>query len=415
MKCMSSTLRTAVILAVVVIAGCHSQSSASSTEGASGSGVGSSSAAGGSSSAAIDWSTTTPETVIDGAVNMPAFTVQIPSGWRFAGMMLRPGGCHPPAVPAYGLSYTALAPDGVTAYEGLPGVSWAWASDGSNPTSAKCAAINITSASAFLLNIVVPNMRPDAKNISVVPLPQAMQSGLQAQQQALAAKATANGRQTVDAARIRLAYTLNGKPVEEMLGAVVTCSESTMPAYPLLHRPAMTRRNCQSTGTNIRRTPQGALDAMIAKNLPAPQINPAWDSMIQQNMRTGFAKWQASNNAQFQAIQQHYQHVTAGMVQRAQQQMAQTQASTNAAMAQDRATQGAIDSAAQAQVRDSLNQQIFIDPNTGQKIQTSNQFSSAWISSDGQSVSLTTDTTANPNGVVDPVRQSWTELIPTGN
>ena len=275
MKCMSSTLRTAVILAVVVIAGCHSQSSASSTEGASGSGVGSSSAAGGSSSAAIDWSTTTPETVIDGAVNMPAFTVQIPSGWRFAGMMLRPGGCHPPAVPAYGLSYTALAPDGVTAYEGLPGVSWAWASDGSNPTSAKCAAINITSASAFLLNIVVPNMRPDAKNISVVPLPQAMQSGLQAQQQALAAKATANGRQTVDAARIRLAYTLNGKPVEEMLGAVVTCSESTMPAYPLLHRPAMTRRNCQSTGTNIRRTPQGALDAMIAKNLPAPQINPA--------------------------------------------------------------------------------------------------------------------------------------------
>jgi hypothetical protein len=30
-------------------------------------------------------------------------------------------------------------------------------------------------------------------------------------------------------------------------------------------------------------------------------------------------------------------------------------------------------------------------------------------------VALTTDTTANPNGVVDPVRQSWTELIPTGN
>ena len=415
MKCMSSTLRTAVILAVVVIAGCHSQSSASSTEGASGSGVGSSSAAGGSSSAAINWSTTTPQTVMDGAVNMPAFTVQIPSGWRFAGMMLRPGGCHPPSVPAYGLSYTALAPDGVTAYEGLPGVSWAWASDGSNPTSAKCAAINITSASAFLLNIVVPNMRPDAKNISVVPLPQTMQSGLQAQQQALAAKATANGRQTVDAARIRLAYTLNGKPVEEMLGAVVTCSMSAMPAYPLLHRPAITRQNCQSTGTNIRRTPQGALDAMIAKNLPAPQINPAWDSMIQQNMRTGFAKWQAANNAQFQAIQQHYQQVTANMVGHAQQQMALTQASTNAAMAQDRATQGAIDSAAQAQVRDSLNQQIFIDPNTGQKIQTSNQFSSAWISSDGQSVALTTDTTANPNGVVDPVRQSWTELIPTGN
>ena len=91
------------------------------------------------------------------------------------------------------------------------------------------------------------------------------------------------------------------------------------------------------------------------------------------------------------------------------------QASTNAAMAQDRATQGAIDSAAQAQVRDSLNQQIFVDPNTGQRVQTSNQFTSAWIGSDGSSIALTNDTTANPNGVVDPVRQSWTELIPTGN
>ena len=29
---------------------------------------------------------------------------------------------------------------------------------------------------------------------------------------------------------------------------------------------------------------------MIAKNLPAPQINPAWDTLTQQQMRTNFAK-----------------------------------------------------------------------------------------------------------------------------
>jgi len=410
MNSMSSTLRAAAILMVVVIAGCHSQSSASSSDTASASG-----ATAGSSAAAINWTSTTTETVMDSAVNMPAYKVQIPSGWRFAGMMLRPGGCHPPAVPAYGLSYTALAPDGITAYEGLPGVSWAYASDGSNPTSTKCAPVNITTASAFLLNIAVPNLRPDAKNISVVALPQQMQDNLKAQQQALAAKATGNYHQTVDTARIRLSYTLNGKPVEEMMGTNVLCNVSVLPAYPMLHRPAVTRYLCQSLGTNIRRAPQGSLDAMIAKNLPPAQIQPDWDNMIIQNMRSDFAKWQAANNAQFQAMQQHFQQVTAGMVQRAQDQRAQMQASTNAAMAQDRATQGAIDSAAQAQVRDSLNQQIFVDPNTGQRVQTSNQFTSAWIGSDGSSIALTNDTTANPNGVVDPVRQSWTELIPTGN
>ena len=401
MKSRTVTLRVALVIATLALTSCHSQSNAATSAGAS--------------TAAINWTTTSPMTVTDSAVNMPAFTVQIPTGWKFAGMMLRPGGCHAPAVPADGLSITTLAPDGITSYEELPGVSWAWATDGTNPTSPKCPAINITSAAAFLLNIVVPNMRPDATNISVVPLPQAMQAGLKAQQQTLEARANANGRQILDSARIRLNYQLNGQSVEELLGAVITCNESTMPAYPQLHRAASTRRLCQSMSTNIRRAPQGALDAMIAKNLPAPQINPAWDSLIQQQMRTSFAKWQQANNAQFQAIQDHYKQVTAGMVQRAQTAMTQLQDQTNSAMAQDRATQSAIDHAAQGQVRDSLNRQIFIDPTTGQKIETSNQFTSAWISSDRSSIALTNDTTANPNGSIDPVRQSWTELIPTGN
>ena len=150
---------------------------------------------------------------------------------------------------------------------------------------------------------------------------------------------------------------------------------------------------------------------MIAKNLPVPQINPAWDTLMQQQMRTNFAKCKR----QTMPIQDHYRQVTAGMVQRAQIAMTQLQDQTNAAMAQDRATQSAIDHAAEGQVRDSLNRQIFVDPTTGQKIETSNQFTSAWINSDRSGVALTNDRTADPNGTVDPVRQSWTELIPTGN
>jgi len=72
------------------------------------------------------------EEVVDPAYGMTAFTIEVPAGWKFAGMILRPGGCHPPPYPAAGLSYTALGPDGTTAVVALPGVSWSWSSNGTN-------------------------------------------------------------------------------------------------------------------------------------------------------------------------------------------------------------------------------------------------------------------------------------------
>jgi hypothetical protein len=367
--------------------------------------------AAGTNTAATAWTTTRTVAVNDPATNMRAYTLQVPTGWKFAGMMMRPGGCHPPSVPADGLSFTALAPDGITAYEKLPGVSWAWATDGTNPGNPKCAPVEISTAAEFLLNIAIPNLRPDAKNITLVPPTPRMQQALDAARHTFASE-TGPMRHSADTARIRLQYTLKGHPVEELIGTFVTCMEASMPAYPMLHRAALTRHICQSTGVNIRRAPQGALDALIAKDLPPATIDPQWDSYIQQNMRAQFAQWQKVNDEQFKAIQQHYQDVTNGMLQKGRDFQAQQKSSFDNAMAQDRATQGAIDHAAQMQVRDSLNRADFIDPTTGRKIETSNQYSHNWISSDGQSVVLNGDPTYDPNGVVDPVRQSWTELIP---
>jgi hypothetical protein len=88
------------------------------------------------------------------------------------------------------------------------------------------------------------------------------------------------------------------------------------------------------------------------------------------------------------------------------------QSSFEHAMAADRATQDSIDHASHLQVLDSLNRADFIDPSTGRKIETSNQYTHNWISSDKNSVVLGDSPTFDPNGVVDPVRESWTELIP---
>ena len=69
----------------------------------------------------------------------------------------------PPAYPAAGLSYAVLSPDRVSAYIVLPGVSWTGSSNGYNFQGQKCPSnINIDSAAGFLLNIAVPILHPYA-------------------------------------------------------------------------------------------------------------------------------------------------------------------------------------------------------------------------------------------------------------
>ena len=81
-------------------------------------------------------------------------------------------------------------------------------------------------------------------------------------------------------------------------------------------------------------------------------------------------------------------------------------------MAQDRARQDAIDASAHKTALWANDQQEFTNPNTGQTIQASNQYNHQWISSDGSTLIQVNDHTYDPNGVVYPVSQSWSELVP---
>jgi hypothetical protein len=328
------------------------------------------------------------------------------------GTILRPGGCHAPSVPADGLSFTAVSPDNVTASMQLPGAHWSWASDGSNPEGKNCGVVDINTAAGFLLNIAAPNIHPSAKIIGVVPLTPQMQQGLKGQQQALQARATRNLHQTLDTARIRIEYELNGQTVEEQLGTVITCQESDFPAYLQLHRAARTQRTCGSHGIYVKRALKGHLDELVAKGLPNARIDQKWDSYISQKMREAFAGYQKASDEQFRGIQDHYRQVTAGMLQRGKEFNDNLIASGQHAREQDNATVNAMSHGAHLQVLDSLNRRDFIDPTTGRKIETSNQYEHNWISSDKSEVVLNKDPTFDPNGVIDPVRQSWTELIP---
>jgi uncharacterized phage-like protein YoqJ len=359
------------------------------------------------------WSGTHTEPVKDPALGETAFTVAVPDGWKFVGTILRPGGCHSAAIPADGLSYTMLSSDGVTAMGQMPGSSWMWASDGSSPLGKGCAPLPISTANAFLLNIAVPTAHPGARLLKVVQLTDKEITGLKAAREQANSGPSYGIKTThiIDAGRVQIEYTVNGQTYDEQFGTVLTCMETQTPAYPLLHRAAGSKRMCQAHGTRFRRTAQGHLDALLAGNLAQPDVNHQWDQEIAQRMQQQFAAFQKASDAQFQAIEKHYADANAAMLQRGRDFQNQLKTQTDHAMAADRANQAAIDHSAQATVRYSLDRQDFIDPNTGRKIETSNQYMHNWVGSDG-TVVLNDDPTFNPNGEINPVRESFTELIP---
>jgi hypothetical protein len=343
---------------------------------------------------------------------MTAFTIDVPNGWKFAGTILRPAGCHAAAYPAAGLSYSMVSPDGISAYMGLPGVSWTSSSNGTNFQGPRCPSnMNIDSAAGLLLNIAVPQLHPNAKSVNLVPLNPKMQAALATNSEQATEQLRRYGLQgkaIQDAAQVRVEYDLNGQPVEEMDFVVIDCQQTQFQA--VMQRP-YTRLSCHSRGTAITRAPKGHLDQMIAHTPAFQQIDNEWDQRVIHDMNTNFQQMQAASDRQFKAMTAHYAQVNQDLIARSQAQDAQREAGTRAAMQSDANNQAAIDHAAQRTVQYSLDRQTFINPSTGQKIEASDQYNHQWVSSDGSTLIQTQDN-SDPNGAVYPVSQSWTELIP---
>jgi len=376
-----------------------------------------------SAHAAQTWSETHKVDIIDPKYSMTAFTMDVPVGWKFAGTIAHDPGCHSSGA---GLKFTVLSPDGLTAIAVLPGTTWTWTTSASMQKimeSQHCPPVDIDSAASFLVNIAVPNMHPNAKIVAVLPLPAQGQASLAAQlekkRQQNADMAQKFGQKpqklTLDGARVRVQYVRDGKPTEEQILAVVDCFESQFPA--MYAQPAYSRRNCSARSTVIYRAPQGQLDELVAaprleKLNKSVQVNPAWDSRVAQDAQAAFQKFQAANNQQFQANMQKSRQDNAQLLANGKAFQDNMRASTDHALANDRAQQAAIDASAHATALHSLDRQEFKNPATGQVIEASNQYSHQWMSSDGSTLIQSNDHSLDPNGVVYPVSQSWTELVP---
>ncbi len=380
-------------------------------------------ASAGANATAASWSSVHSVDVTDPQYQMTAYSVGVPSGWKFAGQVVRDPGCHSRGA---SLKTTTESPDGQTAIAYMPGFRWDWTTDVFQREAAEkshCPNIDIDSAASFLVNIAVRNMHPRAAIVSVTALDAAAQASLTSQleqeRQSSAAAAARYGvtpqKLSIDGARVRVRYTVGGKAMEEQLQSIIDCTESQVPAS--YSRPAYTRRGCSARNIFIVRAPQGHLDELLSSPALAElkkdiHVNNDWVQRMTRDQVAQFRKFQEDNDRLFQGIMRQGQADHAALMQRGAAFQQQEQQKFQQAQAQDKATQHAIDTAAHRQVLDSLGRQEFRNPNNGQIIQASSYYSHQWISSDGSTLIQTDNPSLDPNGAVYPVSQSWTELVP---
>lgn len=371
--------------------------------------------------------------VVDPIYKMTAMTMQIPANWKFAGVVARPPDCHSLRYSwepiRYTWAFTAESPDGLSAISMLPGVAWNWSATPNGPqkpAAGGCPPIAIDSAASFLLNIAVPNIRPNAKVIGVVPPPADAKAAAAAQQSASEAQEQNMVRQfrnyrpakmIVDVASVRLEYLRNGKPVEELISAQIDCKEQ----QPAAAQPGRFAPNlpsaCDTNGIVVIRAPKGHLDAFLAGPQAAGIFNSRhgnrdWVVRNAQDQQKAFDQATADFERAGAAIRAQGQREHDALMATAQAKLAQQEQYFRQFEASDRAQHAAMSGAAHNMVNYSLDRKDFINPTTGQTVNASSEYNHQWMSSDSSTLIQTNSPTYDPNGAVYPVSQSWTELIP---
>jgi len=353
-------------------------------------------------------------TITDDFYGIPAGSVEVPGGWRSIGTVMRVSGCH--GNPFLSIQFTVSDRDGLYAVADLPGATWSY-SDGAQMQQIMarnhCPGIAIKDAASFLADIIVPSIHPGADIIKVSsggPLAQ------QAVQNMKAGALNAGGHPRITAAAVRIRYSRAGAKVDEELSAIVTCRD--LHSMAMFGSPAYTTTTCNTYAVSVSRAPAGKLDTFLG----GPVFGNVVKSVKTDNV--WLHRMVSDQNARFQAADRDFNRVAAQSLAnlkaegeareaRAKAFDSALQRSTQKSMDQAAASQNSIDHAAHQVVNFASDRADYINPATGQRLNLDYNANHSWGSTDGTTVVLTGDPTLNPNGVVDPVRSSYVELVPS--
>jgi hypothetical protein len=352
-------------------------------------------------------------TIMDDYFHIPAGSVAVPDGWKFAGTVMRVPGCH--GSPFLSVEFSVATPDGMTEVAALPGATWQYST---SPQMLNimahngCPGVNIQTAADFLANIVVPNLHPGATIIKVSPGGALIQQTVQNMQSVTQA---ANQKPSITGAAVRIQYDRGGHLVDEELGSVVSCSY--LHSMAMFASPASTTTTCNTYGISLARAPAGHLDEF----LNGPAFGQILSSAKTDNV--WLHRMVNEQNARFQAATADFNRIAAAnlaqlkaegdaRVARAQEFDKQLARSTQSSMNNAQAAQNARTAAAHQVVNFASDRADYINPATGQVLNLDYNANHSWGSSDGRNVVLNADAGYDPNGSVNPVQSSWVELIP---
>jgi hypothetical protein len=338
---------------------------------------------------------------------MEAGSVLIPSDWKFDGrVQWGPAtGCTQNLMTTSG---RATSPDGLSGFEWFPTYTWVWMDDpqtrgimqqagAQQPESMRpCDIAPLTSPVDFIRNAIIPRMRPNARVVSANMLPELTRSA-QAKIESDNAQYLQMGlfsgvRSQVG--EVKIAYQVNGQPVEESLMAQIDVVVQRAPSAAGLSQGTMTGSNTYTILAErlfAIRAPAGQLGSRADLNatmLASLRQNAQWLSAAQQVLsnisgaqQQGVADRQRivhdAQTAQGEAIIQHGQEVS---------------------VMEDR--NAAEFSQAQREV------EWYTDPNTNERMELSAGYAHSWSNSNG-TVILNDDPNFNPSRVY---QGNWTQL-----
>jgi hypothetical protein len=360
--------------------------------------------------------------ITDPMFNMVAGTFSIPKSWNFEGTFLHGPGCQSMAT---NFVFRAYSPDMQYGLQQIPTTNFFWSDDQrAMPRAAACKLLQPISAEDYGKLIAV-RVRPGAVVDAVADSPDSanFRANLDKTNQALASQAASMGMpihivMKGELKRLHIHYDLDGHPEEEFLTVGMTIADQ--PVSTMVNQPGQVLQTAwkhllasNPTISGVR-APQGQLQShigafeAIAKSYkPNPEYTQKVNAYMQDaTNRSIAASWAVTNSILRDGAQQQAQRTqqAQAFIQNMQQEGDARNAQFNANMAQrDAHTRDVCDYL--------LDQQLYLNPTTGQTQTQSNQYNHTYSngSGPGSSVVQSNSPNSSPQGVL---AGNWTELQP---
>lgn len=325
---------------------------------------------------------------------MKAFTVTIPSGWKFQGTVVRGPACKPDSSAVF----RAYSSDGLTEMRLLPTFNWSFHPQIKMATAAGCLPIQQTLTAAQFLDHFIELIPGGVHVIGTMSIAPLYHQRVEQVATSLNANSNRSGdRFTVDAAALRV-ETVNGSfIIEQRIRAWVGCTTNSQAGK-------FSGGGC-SAHVDVLRAPQGKLDALVAlvdnHDLTKPTGDPQWrEAYMQRQQREGanmLAALRETEARQGAMLHAQYEQIQATMNRNHAAFMAQQESQFHSAMNNANNAMNARTTAASDWVDYALDQQTVTG--SGGTVKVSNSYSQTWSNGQNQWFQ-TNDPNSNPNGVL---------------